>query len=260
MILEERKIEAHGVLTNYKIAGTGPMVLILHGWRHNSQHWQPVQEILAQNGFQVIALDLPGFGLSQDPPRPWTIEDYKNFVFAFLRELNITSCHLIGHSFGGRITIKMAATNSPVLNKVVICDGAGINVVVGWKKKLVISFAQVFSWIFKNPILDPIYKKIQQMVYTALKSDDFLQVNETMRGVFLNANREDLRHLLPYIPFETLLVWGENDRLTPVENAYVMQREIKGAKLEIIKGVGHSPHVKEPQILANIIVKFLKSN
>ena len=75
-VMEEKRILNNGLKINYKVAGQGPVVLILHGWRSSLNTWETVQKILANMGYKVYLLDLPGFGKSDSPPKPWKVSDY----------------------------------------------------------------------------------------------------------------------------------------------------------------------------------------
>ena len=105
----EKTISIDGLNIYYRIAGQGNPFLILHGWGASSDSWKGVQEFLSKQGFKTIALDLPGFGKSADPHEAWSVNDYSLFVLKFADKLSLSNFELLGHSFGGRISIKLAA-------------------------------------------------------------------------------------------------------------------------------------------------------
>lgn len=253
---QEYKIQVKNIWVNYKITGLGKPLVILPGWLHNSDHWQLVQEILSKN-FQVIVLDLPGFGKSQDPPISWDITQYADFIENFLKDLSIEKCFLLGHSFGGRIVTKLAGRQSPYLEKIILLDSAGINSKRGWKKNLVRFFASIASLIFSIWPLSIFLPALRNKIYKILRSRDYLEVNERMREVFLKATKEDLKNDSKKILCPTLIVWGELDQLTPLSDAHILNKNIVNSKLEVIKDVGHSPHIKAPEILTKHILDFL---
>lgn len=76
-------------------------ILILSGWGSNSNRWQKVKELIEQNGIEVLILDLPGFGITPSPEKPWGREDYINWIFQAIKEKNWEKFNLFGHSFGG---------------------------------------------------------------------------------------------------------------------------------------------------------------
>ena len=106
--MREERIVVNGLEVNYKIAGDGPAILVLHGWGGASDSWIRVQEIISQQGYKMICPDFPGFGKTPPPKKPWGVGDFTDFIINFTKELGIDSLFLVGHSFGGRISIKFA--------------------------------------------------------------------------------------------------------------------------------------------------------
>ena len=137
--MREEKISINDLNINYKIAGSGPAVLILHGWGGSSDSWEKIQKILSERNYSIICPDLPGFGKSQTPLSPWTLQDYIHFVLKFAENLHLNSFYLIGHSFGGRIAVKMAVNHSSMIKKLILCDPAGIKIKPGFTPGFFIS-------------------------------------------------------------------------------------------------------------------------
>ncbi|MEA3292985.1 MAG: alpha/beta hydrolase, partial [Patescibacteria group bacterium] len=107
--MEEKKIFINGLKINYKIAGEGQLILILHGWGGSSDSWVEVIKILSNQGYKIICPDLPGFGKTQKPNYSWELGDYRNFVKKFIENLNLEKFYLLGHSFGGAIAVKFSS-------------------------------------------------------------------------------------------------------------------------------------------------------
>ena len=105
--------------------GEGPPVVLLHGWGASSELWRPIAGHLRAS-FTVLAPDLPGFGRTPSPPAGWSVEDYARWVLALLDRRGVGTAHLIGHSFGGRVAIKLAARWPDRVGKVVLTSSAGI--------------------------------------------------------------------------------------------------------------------------------------
>ncbi len=112
-----------GLNINFNESGEGKPLVLLHGWGSNLQAFTKVQEYF-ETDFHVFAIDLPGFGKSQEPAEVWGVEEYTQFIEEFCRVKNISNPILAGHSYGGRISILFASRN-PVL-KLVLLDSAGI--------------------------------------------------------------------------------------------------------------------------------------
>ena len=120
-----KKIE--GISVNYIDEGEGEIVLLLHGWGANITLYRSVIDTLKQ-GRRVIALDMPGFGKTPEPPEPWCVDDYVDFVLKFIASFSIEKLSVVVHSFGGRVFFKMNARESLpfTVERAVLIDSAGI--------------------------------------------------------------------------------------------------------------------------------------
>lgn len=118
--------EIGGIKINYDVRGQGEPVLLLHGWGANIKLFDNLMSLLAAK-YQVFALDMPGFGESMEPPAPWCVDDYTDFVLKFIEEQGIKKATLLGHSFGGRVIIKMLSRGSLPFEplRVILVDAAG---------------------------------------------------------------------------------------------------------------------------------------
>ena len=92
--MEEKQILVNNLKVNYKIAGEGPAILVLHGWGGSSGSWNRLQEILAQKGYQVVIPDFPGFGKSVTPREPWSLQNYTEFITNFIQQLKLENFYL----------------------------------------------------------------------------------------------------------------------------------------------------------------------
>ena len=264
--MKEGAVVIDNIKTNYRIAGSGPAVLVLHGWGSSYDSWKKMQDLLAKEGFFSICPDLPGFGKSQDPPPSWNLENYLNFVEKFIEKTSDIykdfkkPFFLLGHSFGGRISIKMANRNPEKLKKLILCNAAGIKIRPGIKTMLLLSIAGLGNLVFSIKPLRKVKDSFRNFFYMSLRKRDYVKANRTMKEVMKNILKEDLRPLLPDIKTETLIVWGKKDKIVPVKCAYIFKKEIKDAKLVILPASHHSPHLESPEILSKKISEFLKNN
>jgi pimeloyl-ACP methyl ester carboxylesterase len=257
--MREERILINNLTVNYKIAGEGPAFLVLHGWGGSSDSWFEVEEILAKKNYRVIALDLPGFGKSAPPTQPWSVQNYSDFIFEFVQRLNLESFFLLGHSFGGRIAIKFSGQHPEKLKSLIFCDAAGIKFEPGIKTKTILAAAKIGNTIFSSRLFSIMKEWARNIFYFLLRNKDYVKANGVMRETIKKALNEDLLPDLPKIKVKTLIVWGKEDKLLPVQCAYVFKEKIAGSQLEIMPKVGHSPHLEAPEKLAQIIVSFLKS-
>ncbi|MFH1894777.1 MAG: alpha/beta hydrolase [Patescibacteria group bacterium] len=295
--MEEKNISINGLNINYKVAEGGELlldfagikifpdkikergtVLILHGWGGSSDSWLEVQRILAKKGYKVIVPDLPGFGKSLTPPSPWGIKDYTDFVLKFIEETNseksrgepfgpeltakglVEPFFLLGHSFGGRISVRLAAEYSEKIKGLILCDASGIKPKMGPKTFLIFWMARIGNAIFTPKHLARFKDSIRNVFYAFLRNKDYVKAKGTMRETITRVLGEDLSPELPKIKAKTLIVWGEADKVVPLKYGRIFKEKIANSELEIIPKIGHSPHIEVPAKLAEIILKFLNKN
>jgi pimeloyl-ACP methyl ester carboxylesterase len=254
--MEEKIIDINGIKVFTRIGGAGTPFLILHGWGGCSDSWLKVQENLVKY-FQVFVLDLPGFGKSGLPPRPWDVQDYMEFVLDFLQVYNIKEFYLLGHSFGGRISMKLSAQSLNGVKKLILVDSAGAQAVKKkFFKKVLSSAASVLS-IFS---VVPGFQLFRRFFYRyILRTTDYLKVMGVMKETFLKVISEDLSPYLEKIQADTLVIWGEKDKITPLKDGRFIQSKIKNSELAIIPS-DHNPHLEIPDELAKIILGFLNKD
>ncbi len=220
-----------GRQVRYIDEGQGPEVLLLHGWAAPAETYRLIIDHLKPR-CRVVAPDLPGFGGSQEPERPWAVDDYVDFVLQFAAAVKLSSPVLIGHSYGGRIIIKLM--NRPALPfrvpKIVLLDAAGIKPRHGPGY-----YIKVYSYKAAKHLLPGLAEKMRGKV----GSSDYKNASPLMRQTMVLSLKEDLAPLLPGIHAPTLLIWGENDTATPLSDGQRMEKEIPDAGLVVLKGAGH---------------------
>ncbi len=256
----EKEIYINGLRVNYKIAGNGQPVLILHGWGGSSDSWLSVQRILAENGYQVVAPDFPGFGKSVTPPEPWGVKEYNDFILDFVEELKLGEFFLIGHSFGGRIAIKFAIQYPERIKKLILCDSAGIKPKPGFKTRIIFWLSRIGNAIFTPKHLQRFKDSARNLFYIFLRNRDYVKANGTMKKTIKKVLDEDLLSDLSKIKTNTLIIWGKADKMVPVRYAYIFKEKIENSKLEIMPKIGHSPHLEEPEKFSKILTSFFKNN
>lgn len=228
-------------------------IIFLHGWRSEALIWQKIIHTLPQDGFNCFALDLPGFGKSEAPTDFFTIQDYADVVLEFINKLKLTNVVLIGHSFGGRIAIKIAAENFLFIKSIVLVDSAGIKVTsLGSKIKLF--FAKLVKPLFKLKFL----KNAKKGIYKIIGSEDYL-ATPALQKTFVHIINEDLTQLLPLIEVPALLLWGEKDKNpnSSLEHALVMKNLIKDSKLMLIPNAAHFSFLDNPHSFIAKLKDFL---
>lgn len=245
---------------SYKEVGFGnDVVVILQGWGTNMSMYDSVANCISSK-YRIIQFDFPGFGDSQEPKTAWSVSEYSNFVLKFFAHLNIKKATLIGHSFGGRVIIKLACDrNLPFeINRIVLIDSAGIKPKMTFCKKARIMGYKILNKIFST---GKIYKLFPQMIErwkNKQGSADYRNATPIMKQCLVKAVNEDLTECLPYITQETLLIWGEKDTATPLEDAKLMEKMIKNSGLAVIEGVGHFCFLENKFVFQKIMESFFK--
>jgi pimeloyl-ACP methyl ester carboxylesterase len=250
-----QEIEIDGLRVRFLATGTGPDVVLLHGWGCDHAIWNGVQKHLSEAGFRVTSLDFPGFGASAEPGVAWNMEDYTAWFERFTAARGIVNPVLIGHSFGGRVSLVYSSRN-PV-NKVVLVDAAGVK-----PRRSMKYYIKVYSFkLLKR--LAPFFvgrKKAAELIErrrTKAGSADYNSASPVMRATLSRVVNEDLRQFMPLISAPTLLVWGECDTATPLRDAKIMERLIPDAGLVSFPGVGHYSFLERfPQFTA-VLDSFL---
>ena len=236
----------NGTSINYEVYGTGKRLLVLHGWGDNLRTFDMVTATLSRN-FQLIIIDLPGFGQSSALPHPFTLDDYALTIEKFLTALELGEVFVLGHSFGGAIAVKLAIFSNKV-KLLILEDSSGIR-----NKSLPIKL-KIYIYKTLKLILS---EKYREKLRCILGSNDYRSAG-VLRNTLIKVVSEDLQSVLSKITVPTLLIWGRNDEETPIAQARIMKNEIKDSTLHIIEGVGHFPHLEKPEEFTNVVTEFLK--
>lgn len=255
--MKEEKTIINGLEINYKIAGEGPAILVLHGWGGASDSWLEVQRIVSEQGYKVICPDFPGFGKTPPPPEPWDIGDYTNLILNFTQKLGLDRFFLLAHSFGGRISIKFASQYPEKIKKLILCDSAGIKPKPGLKTRIIFWLARIGNAIFTPKHLIRFKDSARNLFYIFLRNRDYVKANGVMKETIKKIFAEDLLPELSKIKTKTLIVWGKIDRMVPLKYGYIFKEKIENSELEVLPKIGHSPHLETPRKLAEIILEFL---
>lgn len=249
------KIIVQNIATEYTDEGTGPAILLLPGWMNTLRNFDALTSELTQN-YRVVRLDLPGFrGGTELPPSTWFVADYASFVAAFVECVGLSSYVLVGHSFGGRVALKGVGQGTLRPSRLVLLASAGIAKSRTFRNRALTVLAKAGKLLLFVPPFSFWRAALRKKLYESLKSD-YLAAGP-LAEVYKNAIREDLREYAKKIEMPTLLVWGSEDDMTPLQDGEILARLIKHSRLEVLLGVGHSPHRDRPQEVARLIESFL---
>lgn len=255
----ENDIEIDGLRIHYAETGNpdGDAVLIMHGWGCDHTTVVSIARIL-ESGMRVVNMDLPGHGRSQEPPAVWGIEDFTGLVEKFIPAVGLDNPALIGHSFGGRISILYGSRHD--VRKIMLVDAAGIK-----PRRSLKYYAKVYSYKTVKHLLPLLFgkKKGEELLdrYRGkVGSSDYRQASPRMRAIMSRCVNEDLKSVMPGIKASTLLVWGEDDTATPLSDAKTMERLIPDSGLVAFPGCGHFSFLDNPLGFKAVTKEFFKDN
>lgn len=252
----EKDIIIDGQRVHYEETGPedGKPVLLMHGWgcNHSTVKW--IADSL-NDKMHVFNVDLPGHGASPDPESAWGVEDFTNLMEKFCNDLKIKDPVLIGHSFGGRVSIMMGARNP--ISRIVLVDAAGVP-----PKRPLKYYLKVYSFKTAKKVLPILFgKKTGGKMIDKWRgkagSADYNNSSPMMRAVMSRCVNEDLTGYLPQIKASTLLLWGEQDKATPLSDAKLMEKLIPDAGLVSWPDCGHYSFLDNPHGFRAVIRKFL---
>ncbi|ACK71690.1 alpha/beta hydrolase fold protein [Gloeothece citriformis PCC 7424] len=264
--------------TEYLTAGEGSPLLLLHGVGDSAYSWQWVIPALART-HRIYAPSLPGFGASDKPKIEYSPEFFTAFVKAFLDTLDIQQASVVGNSLGGLVSIRLALSSPSRVNALVLVDSAGLGrtlnvamrgLTLPGTAKILGSFgrtsvgAKIWSWSFSaltlaNPTrakrdwLDRIYNMAKDPAYleatvSALKNEN------TIAG---QRDHEIMLDQLSKLNIPTLVIWGQNDRVLPVNHAHTAISRLPQGQLKILSDCGHIPQIEQPEAFEAALSSFL---
>lgn len=222
-------------------------IFIVHGWTYSTDKWSEVVKSLQAHGHEVNVLTVPG--LTEGTDKAWTLDEYTEWLKGKLEQTD--NPILIGHSNGGRIALSFATQHPQALERLILVDSGGIyhNELPLRVKRLVFgAAAKVGKKITSSP-------KLRNLLYRLAHESDYKNATPHMRQTMTNLISVDLTPQLKNIHIPTLIIWGEQDRSTPVSDAHLMHQSIPNSRLYILPEAGHSPHATHPKEVASEILK-----
>lgn len=235
--------------------GEGEPVLLLHGWGCTGEIFKHIASVLS-TAYTTYSFDFPGFGASGEPTEVWGVEKYTQMVEAFVKENGIERPALMGHSFGGRVSIVFASRNE--VSRLVLVDAAGVKPKRPLKYYWKVYTFKAMKWLC-NTFLPK--EKAQAIIDSRRKgagSNDYNNASPMMRAILSKVVNEDLTHLMPAIKAPTLLFWGNLDTATPLSDAKTMERLIPDAGLVVAHGTGHFSFLENQGLFTAVIKNFFK--
>jgi 4,5:9,10-diseco-3-hydroxy-5,9,17-trioxoandrosta-1(10),2-diene-4-oate hydrolase len=252
--------------------GTGPTVLLLHGWNHHAEAWIRNVGPLSKAGYRVVVPDLPGFGRSGMPRIDYSLKGYARFVTRFLDELGIDRATIAGSSMGGAIALKTAADHPERVSAVVGVDPAGMftsapklwsllaSPLLRAAVRPFVGHRRILEESHKNAYYDRALSSPQQVDVMAEAhlqpgyKEHFMRMAERLT----DSEQELLWDVLPQLKMPVLVTWGRQDRTLPVQHAYRAAQRMPGAELILYDQCGHLPMYEKAEDFNRDLVDFLR--
>lgn len=236
-----------GVKVNYFFHDIGSKVtlVLLHGWNQNIEMMMPVGEKFFDR-YNVLIIDLPGFGKSSEPDYSWTVYEYAECVKQMVDDLCLDKIILIGHSFGGRVGLIYASMYDVY--------------------KLICFASPYCKELKKLPLKTRIYKilkKIGPLKWLAsimknyIGSTDYKNATEVMRGVLVQSINIEMVEDIKKIKAPTLLIWGSLDTAVPLKRAYELETLIENAGVVVYEGATHYAYLERLNEVVEVIDNFI---
>jgi pimeloyl-ACP methyl ester carboxylesterase len=271
----------HGYRRAFRIAGSGPAILLIHGIGDNSETWSAVQTKLAQR-FTVVAPDLLGHGNSDKPRADYSVAAYANGMRDLLAVLDIDRVTVVGHSLGGGVTMQFAYQYPQLVERIVLVGTGGVTKDVHFVLRLAsLPLGSEALAVLRVPGALPALQLCGCVIGTVLGSTKFgrdlpdvLRVlaelpEPTASSAFSRTLRAvvdwrgqvvtmlDRCYLTQSVPVQ--LIWGEDDSVIPVSHASMAHAAMPGSRLEVFENSGHFPFHDQPDRFVEIVERFINS-
>lgn len=254
------KISIDGYDISYKISGPedAEILVVLQGWGTEMGLYDSVAAAVSDK-YRVIQFDLPGFGASDEPREPWNVDAYADFFCSFMEALGIKKAALLGHSYGGRVIIKLAARESiPFeITKIVLVDSAGVMPERSASQKFKVRMYKIKRTFLTSKPVHSMFPEVIDYWMSKQGSEDYRNASPMMKKCLVMAVNEDLQHLMSSVKQEVLLVWGDLDMDTPISDAHRMEEKMPNAALVVLEGTDHFSFLYKPVEFRNILRSFL---
>lgn len=262
-------VELEGVWVRYKVAGSGPPVVLVHGWLSSSRIWEPLAEKLSQR-FTVYTLDLTGFGESDKPLSGYGLRPGSRRLHAFCTEFGITGAAIVGHDIGGNIAVKLAADHPDVVGKLVLVAAPADAEQIDLPTLLWLSTVPVVGPAFyalgrsvrflrrrwMKPFVSEVGDLPQQAVEDAGRSTP-AAAGKSLKAARRELSRERLVRQARRVKAPFLLIAGEEDRIVDPEAVNTWTQVAPASEVFLIKNCGHLPMVEEPAAFEDRVLSYL---
>lgn len=271
-------VTIHGHDVRYRRAGEGnpQAVVLIHGLAGSSLTWRSVLPALAED-YDVIAPDLLGHGESAKPMGDYSLGAMASGLRDLLAILGVESATIVGQSFGGGVAMQLAYQHPELCDRLVLVGSGGLGREVSWMLRVLSlpGAEQLMPIVFPRPMAAlgdtvsrflhrrglraPLLNEMWRSYASLAGAENRKAFVRTMRGVIdpggQTVSALDRLYLAAGVP--TLVIWGEQDRIIPVDHAHTAHAAIPGSRLAILEGVGHFPHAEAPDLFVTTLREFL---
>lgn len=224
----------------------GEPIVFLHGWGGSVKSF----EFFAKNlplKRPFVLLDFPPFGDSSTLSTAWTVQKYAQMVKSLLGQLGHSKFCIVAHSFGGRVALCLASNDDESVSKMVLTGCAGI------KKRSLKKWCKVKFYKFLVILVK--LKFLRKSILKKKGSDDYRNLNDTMKQTFVNIVNYDQRFDIKKVKCPTLLFWGKNDTQTPFYFTKFFKKHIKDCEVIQTKG-SHFAYIESARLFLNVLKEF----
>lgn len=235
--------EAIDIVKHVCIGNGDKGIVFLHGWGGSKESLMSLA-VKMPSQYKCILVDFYGFGQQSEPTVPYKLSDYVKSIKEIIDAYYLHDVTLVGHSFGGRVAIKLAATSNCV-DRIVLIDSAGMRPHRGLDYYAKVTLYKV--------------KRLLKRNVRNMGSNDYRNSSEVMRHTLKNVVNEHLEACLSSIRVPTLILWGDKDGETPLYMARRLHRGITDSKLVVFEGGGHFSYLDYPLETVREIITFLNT-
>jgi len=256
-----RNVTVEGHRMHYYVQGPsdGPPVVLVHGLGGQAEDWRNLAPFLRAAGYRVYTPDLFGYGRSERPANfSYSVPDEATAVVAFMDAMGLKQVDLGGWSMGGWIVQKIAAGHPDRIRKLMLFDSAGLYEKPTWNTALFTPTSAV-ELDELDTLLMPHAPQVPQFI-----AHDILRISRGHAWVIHRAldsmlsGRDATDSLLPQLKMSVLIVWGEFDHITPLDQGRKMHQLVPQSQLEVVQGCGHLAPVQCADRIGPKLQAFLK--
>ncbi|HTY92023.1 MAG TPA: alpha/beta hydrolase [Methanocella sp.] len=263
----EETILIDGINVSYRVEGKCEPLILLHGMAFSHDVWDKTIR-QASKFFTIYAPDLPGFGCSDKPDVSYGLDFYVEFLKKFADTLKIHKCFIAGMSMGGEIAAAFAARYPDRVDRLVIVDANGFSPLIKGIRTLTVLGSPLYIRMFNSRSMLKNY--MANMLYDTKALDEELIDKEWARmrdpayraslsknSKYLSTVDEAFPGLIRGIKARTLIIWGKDDTILPVDDAYKFMESIPGSEVILIERCGHAPVLEKNEAFNKALLSFL---